>query len=365
MFTPPCCPNPDCSAHTAPPPPAPPAPDGEGKGKRFFRRAGYYHPKCRALAVPRFKCLLCNRGFSRQTFRMDYCDNKPYLNPELFKNLASGMGLRQSARIMGLSRRCTELKARKLSRHLGRLNRNLTGEFTDGSRFSLDEMVTFEGERGARPVSVAVLIETNSMYVIASDVATIRASGKMTNERREAIAQAEERYGPREDRSKNALSRTFRRFRALTKNMTTVHLTSDKKHEYSRLLREFFADRAVHLQISSKLKRDQNNPLKHINLTNAMARDLCGRLRRESWLVSKARRFLRLQLHVFAAYRNFIRRRVNRFAETPAKILGFLSRTATFSDLLTWRQDWKLRSIHPMARRSESVAQVREAAAVK
>ena len=65
------------------------------------------------------------------------------------------------------------------------------------------------------------------------------------------------------------------------------------------MLRRYLGSRAAHERISSKEPRDQRNPLKHINLTNAMARDLNGRLRRESWLVSKARRYLRMQLHVW------------------------------------------------------------------
>lgn len=201
------------------------------------------------------------------------------------------------------------------------------------------------------------------MYVVASDVATIRPSGRMSEERRKAIARSEDRHGRREDRSKNALCRTFRRLRAFTKHVETIHLTTDKKHLYSRLLKQFFGDSTAHVRISSKARRDQSNPLKHINLTNAMARDLCGRLRRQSWLASKHRKFLRLQLHVFATYRNFIRRRKNREAGTLAQQLGFLSRAATFEGLLSWRQDWKLESLHPLARNAESVAQVRDAAA--
>ena len=220
-------------------------------------------------------------------------------------------------------------------------------------------METFEGQRAVLPVTVPILIESRSMYVVATDVATIRPSGQMSDDRRQAIARAEETQGRREDRSKNALSRTFRRLRVLTQEVGVLNLTSDRKYLYSQLLRKFFGDNTNHVTISSKRKRDQTNPLKHINLTNAMARDLCGRLRRESWLVSKARRYLRLQLHVFAAYRNFIRRRINRAPETPAQRLGFLPCAATFEDLLTWRQDWKLSSIHPMAKRAESVAEVR------
>jgi hypothetical protein len=309
--------------------------------------------------VPRFVCLICDKGFSRQTFRADYCDNKPYHNVQLFRYLASGLGLRQSARLLGLSRRCTELKARKIARHLGRLNRNLTGQLPAGSTFTLDEMETFEGERAVLPVTVPVLVETRSMYVLATDVAPIKPSGKMTKLRRQAIAQAEERRGPRPDWSVHALCRVFRRWRYYCRDQRPRALVSDKKTVYASLLRRFFGTGIPHTKISSKQRRDQTNPLRHINLTNAMARDLNGRLRRESWLVSKARRYLRLQLHVFAAYRNFVRRRVNRRPQTPAQILGFLPRPAKVEELLTWRQDWKGRSIHPLGGASRSIAERR------
>ena len=349
MFVPPRCPDPDCAAHARP----------EVLGYPFFSHNGVYHPKCRSQPVPRFKCKACGKGFSRQTFRMDYCDNKPFLNASLFKLLASGLGLRQSARILGLTRRNTELKARKVSRHLGRFGRNLTDQFDPDRRFMLDEMETFEGERGVLPVTVPVLIESETMFVIATDVAMIKPAGRMSKERLAAIKQAEERHGPREDRSKSALCRVFRRLKFFCRDVPAPVLISDKKHMYRTLLRRFFGKAAIHVTISSKRKRDQSNPLKDINLTNAMARDLNGRLRRESWLVSKERRFLRLQLYVFAAYRNFIRRRVNREPETPAQLLGFMRRPARFEELLSWRQDWRWRSIHPMAVGQESIAEVR------
>ena len=349
MFLPPRCPVPHCPAHS----------DPHAFERGFYSRHGSYQPKCRPHRVPRFKCKQCGKTFSRQTFRADYCDNKPFLNATLFKLLASGLGLRQSARIMGLSRRCTELKARKISRHLGHLNRNLTDQFQDGCEFMLDEMETFEGERAVLPVTVPVLIETGSMFVIATDVATIKPSGRMSKDRREAIRKAEEQHGPREDRSANALSRTFRRMRFFCSKVSTVRFSSDKKHMYRRLLRRFFGPHAIHRLTSSKQQRDQTNPLRHINLTNAMARDLNGRLRRESWLVSKQRRYLRLQLHVFTAYRNFIRRRINRERPTPAQLLGFVKRAATFDELLGWRQDWRGRSIHPMGWWTDSIEEVR------
>jgi transposase-like protein len=349
VFSPPRCPFPPCPAHR----------DPSAFADCFWVRNGTYLANCRRYPQPRFKCRQCGKGFSRQTFRADYHDKKPHLNGRVFKLLASGMGLRQSARILGLSRRSLELKARKISRHLGRLNRNLIGRFPEGARFMLDEMETFEGTRAVLPVTVPVLIEAKSMFVVATDVAPIKPSGRMTKERRRAIQEAEERLGKRQDRSKYALGRVFRQLKVRCGTQTSIHFCSDKKHLYATLLRRYFGDDATHTRISSKEPRNRLNPLKHINLTNAMARDLNGRLRRESWLVSKERRYLRLQLHIFAAYRNFVRRRINREQPSPAEILGFVPRRVEFEELLTWRQDWKQRSIHPLSGAAESIPEYR------
>ena len=89
--------------------------------------------------------------------------------------------------------------------------------------------------------------------------------------------------------------------------------------------------------------------------TETMARDLVGRLRRDSWLVSKRRWFLNLHLETYAAYRNFVRRRFNNDHQTPAQRLGFVDRPLLPTQLLSWRQDWGLESIHPLAHAHESV----------
>ena len=111
MFQPPRCPYQGCSAHVAP-------------GPGFYTKHGSYRARCRRRPVPRYLCKECNRTFSRQTFRADYRDHRPELNARLFRLLASGVGLRQSARTLGLSPRCTELKARKIGWHQRQLHIN-------------------------------------------------------------------------------------------------------------------------------------------------------------------------------------------------------------------------------------------------
>ena len=337
MFQPPRCPNRSCSQHLDPTP-------------RFCRRHGHYRALCRPHPVPRFYCRSCKRTFSRQTFRMDYRDHRPDLNAKLFLLLASGIGLRQSSRNLHLSLRCTELKFRKIARHLRRLNLNLRSTLLPGSKLQLDEFETFEGRRNGRPLSVSVVIESDSRYVVWAESAAIRPRGRMTPSRRRAIEQDEARFGRRRDRSRRSVRRALARAETLLDANAPVFLDTDLKSSYVELAREVFGRRRLfHRQTSGKLPRTPSNPLFPINHTEAMARDLLGRLRRQSWLASKKRRYLDLGLQVFMAYRNLVRRRYNRDEESPAELLGFAPRRISGTEALSWRQDWGRRSVHPLS----------------
>ena len=112
MYEPPFCPNDTCPRHRDP-------------GGRFYIRRGTYRTKCRPQPVPRFSCRTCQRWFSRQTFRADYRDHKPGLNMKVLTHLCSGVGFRQTARMVGMTRRNLVLKARKLARVGVLADRNL------------------------------------------------------------------------------------------------------------------------------------------------------------------------------------------------------------------------------------------------
>lgn len=343
MFQPPRCPNRLCPQHRRPQP-------------RFFTRRGYYHPRCRAHPVPRYRCGTCRRGFSRQTFRLDYRDHRPDLNAKLFVSIATATGLRQTARNIGLTYTNTRHKFKKLARHIYRLNLNLRGRLPEGSILVFDELETFEGRRNTRPLTLPLLIDKETRFVIWAESAPIRPRGKMSEARKEAIAEDELRYGPRVDLSARAVRRTLRRGAQVTSALAVVELHTDEKPSYPVAARRAFgAGRLVHRTTSSKLARGTWNPLFAINHSEAMARDLLGRLRRESWLVSKKGRFLDLAMQVWAAYRNFVRRRTNRDRESPAQMLGFLDRRMRPEQLLSWRQDWRRESIHPLSRTASSV----------
>lgn len=345
MFHPPRCPNASCPYHAEP-------------ELHFYRRHGFYKPKCRPHPVPRFRCLGCRRTFSRQTFRGDYRDHRPDLNAKLMELLASGLGLRQISRTLKLSLGCTQQKFRKHARHLMDLNRNLQAPLPEGSSFQLDEFETYEGRRNTRPLTVPVLIERESRLVIWCESAPIRPRGKMTPTRVRAIEADEQRFGPREDRSKEALQSVFEKGRAAAVGLQEVLLETDEKSNYPSLAESAFgSQRLVHRTTNSKLARGTWNPLFPINNTEAMMRDLTGRLRRESWLVSKEGRFLDLGLQVWMTYRNWIRRRFNRDDFSAAQTVGLTDRRWTFRDALSWRQDWGQRSPYALSKGHQTVGE--------
>ena len=272
---------------------------------------------------------------------MDYRDHRPHLNPVVFLAIATGIGLRQTARNVGMTLRCTELKFRKISRHLFDLNLNLRDLLPEGSVLLLDELETYEGRRNTRPLTVPVLIERENRFMIWGESAPIRPSGRMSTARRRAIAEDERRFGKRRNRSRAAVYRTLRHGAAMVRALGEVVLQTDEKMTYPRLAqRAFGKERLRHERTNSKLARTTWNPLFPINHSEAMKRDLMGRLRRDTWLATKKRPFLDLALQAFMAYRNYVRTRFNRDRESPAQLLGFVPRRLRPTELLSWRQDW-------------------------
>lgn len=333
-FEPSRCPNRSCAAFRNPP-------------RRFYRRNGSYKPQCRTEAVPRFKCKMCRRGFSRQTFRLDYRDKRPQLNVPLFQLLTSGVGLRQAARVIGLDVHAVQRKFRKIARHMRLLNRNLLTNLPAHRTLMLDELESFE-QRSITPLTVPVLIDRDSKFVVATEVAPIRRVAKRGSRRRRWLEHYEAKVGKRPDRGNNSVRRVFGRLQRLLGGRAATLIT-DEKSAYGRQRRRRFLQQVAHQTVPSKLPRTVYNPLFAINLTDAMMRDNNGRLRRRSWLVSKRGRCLGLQLELFAAYRNWHRRRHNDDPEnrTPGVVLQLCRRSLAIAELVAWRQDWRLMSVHP------------------
>jgi transposase-like protein len=63
--------------------------------------------------VERFRCRSCGKTFSWQTLRHDRCDRRSQCKKRVFELLTSGVGQRQSARLLGLGLRSVQAKMRR------------------------------------------------------------------------------------------------------------------------------------------------------------------------------------------------------------------------------------------------------------
>ncbi|MFO1078815.1 MAG: hypothetical protein U1E73_13920 [Planctomycetota bacterium] len=337
---PPRCPNLECCNHLAP-------------KDRFFWRHGSYRAGCRDAPVPRFRCRACRRGFSSQTFRHDRGDRRPECNEEVFRLLTSGVGLRQCGRLLKLRVFAVQRKLRKIGSTCDQLHRNLCRLLPVDRVYLFDEEETYE-TASIRPLTMPVLIERTTWFVVAFAAAPIRRLAPLGTARRDWQDDDEKDRGMRRDRSKAAVYWVLRRLRHLAPNGPLL-LQTDEKTTYPWLIRLNFGTRAEHHATSSKDPRTVRNALFPINTTMAMTRDNNGRLRRQSWLVTKRRKCLIEQMHLFTVYRNYVRKRFNTDEDgaTAAKLLGLVPRAMHPREVVAWRQDWGPRSPHPLSRRGD------------
>ncbi len=308
-----------------------------------------YFSRCRRRGVQRYRCTTCGCSFSRQTFRHDYRDRRPEANVRLFFLMTSGVGFRQAGRLLEMDVRAVQQKQRKLARTLGFLHGNLCPSLPGDRTWLLDEEETYECA-SIRPLTMPVLIEQQTWFVVATSVGSIRRLAPAGAARRRRQDREEQQGGPRPDQSSECVRAVLDDLsRKVPHGNVTLH--TDQKASYATLARGVFGDRLTHLTTAGTRLRDTHNPLFAINTTLAMTRDNCGRLRRRSWLVTKKAERLQEHLFVFTAYRNYVRRRFNRDkeAETPASFLELLPRNLYRHEILAWRQDWGDLSIHPMS----------------
>ncbi len=249
--------------------------------------------------------------------------------------------MRQAARILGCSRD-TVARLHKKMGHICREYHQIHLQANRGKlsgSFQLDELETFETHRLVRPVTVPVLIEKHSYYVIHTETAPMAPRGRLhpaAKRKKEADAAL---HGKRRCGSRKAVMRTFNLLRELLSNDQLLDIQTDRKSTYRSLIHLIFSDcLGSHIRESSRRRRDYHNILFPINHTLAMMRDGISRLVRRSWGVCKRRQRLDDHLAIWMAYRNYVRGiTVAAPHVTPAMALGIVSKPADEREILAWR----------------------------
>ena len=330
-FVPPACPRAGCAASRP--------------GSTFtYRRAGSYRRLCDGHRIARFRCGTCQLTFSVQTFRLDYRLRRPELDRPIFLGLVSKVSHRQAARTLGTRRPTVERRLVRFGEHARAFHELLLEGKTVQGSFSLDEAETFERDRRLEPVTVPVLIERGSRFLVHVETAALPARKLVSPALERRKLELEEKRGKRRNGSRAAVRRCFAVLRDHTEPGRELEVLTDRKSTYPSVLRKVFGKRKVaHGTTSSKSRRDIKNPLFAINHTLAMLRDGVSRLVRRSWCHAKRRERLGLHLWTYVAWRNYVRGVSNRRrAVTPAMAIGVDATRWALRDFLRWKAPFAL-----------------------
>lgn len=103
----------------------------------------------------------------------------PSVHLELFHLLATRVTLRQSARVLRVSRPTIDHRLRRMGRHSREFHARILKRAAPASRgtFQLDELETYETDRRLCPVTMPLLIHRRTYLVIHAEVAPLPARG--------------------------------------------------------------------------------------------------------------------------------------------------------------------------------------------
>ena len=280
---PPFCPNPDCHRHVDPDSPAAAA----LARQRWYKQNGTYPTKVRGTVV-RFKCLDCGRGFSEQTFSLDYYVKRTIDYTAVATALCCCSGIRAISRSLGCSCDSVSNRISRYARQCISAHSRLLTDLAFTENLAADGFESFAVSQYF-PNNIHLLVGARSQFVFFCDYLTLRRSGRMTDYQKRVRTALEGIYRA----SPQALSQSFTELlahlhdRLAISTYRPVILTTDKKHEYRRALANAPGPaaacrdgRLIHRRVDSRAPRTTSNPLFPVNyMDREFRKDLAEHVR--------------------------------------------------------------------------------------
>lgn len=326
-FTPRFCPRHECPHHQL----------RDASAFRFVRRGSY--STLQHDDIPRFKCLKCRRGFSRQTFAVSYYLKRGELVAPVAAGLVAGSAHRQIAR----SLHCAPSTVTRLSARLGRHGLLLQARALSHLAGKIDESIVFDHFESFEftqdyPFGVATAVGSKSWFLYAVDPAPHKRAGRLSPEQK---ARLERR--PQRDLKGNYTKSTERLFTTLATlpvEGKPLQLLADGHVAYRRVAASFkprffemrsFPNppRARRGARPSAQARVRNTAMFPVDALHALIRHSVAHHRRETIAFGRRINALMERFFLTVAWRNFVKWRSERRPDptTPATVLGLTGHT--------------------------------------
>ena len=265
-------------------------------------KRGSYVRESDKKSVQRYYCSVCSKGFSDQTFRIDYRHRKRRCNQVIFRLLCSGLSQRRCALILGVK---PEAIARRVKRFGMVAERNLSIYRQTREKVKtvlIDELETFEHSK-CKPLTVPIAIEDKSRKILALDVGSIAAKGHLAKV-------SVKKYGRRTCQRNKVLNKVFEDIKQccvknpLIKSDESVHYPLKIKSHFRQGSHVTTKGRRGCVVGQGELKGGGFDPLFCLNHSYAMFRDNIKTLSRRTWCTVKRPDLLRKLLFMYAWFHN-------------------------------------------------------------
>lgn len=276
------------------------------QNNQFCKKDGYYFRKDDSRKIQRYKCMHCNKKFSRSTGTLEFGQKKRRINNTLFKILSSGISLRRSAIVMNVHRTTIDRKLQYLAEKSRRMHAELLLKIGSQKveRIQFDDLITSEHTK-LKPLTISVAVDASTRMILGTVVSQIPSFGHLS-------AISKKKYGRRKSFHKEGLNELFEKIKPVVSPFAEIK--SDEHKFYPELIDSFFPNANYKRYKGEKamiaglgeLKKNGRDPLFVINHTCAMLRANINRLFRRTWCTTKKPQRLEDHLAIYMAFHNSI-----------------------------------------------------------
>jgi hypothetical protein len=357
-FKPPFCPNEDCTLHLFGQKMENNSDETVNKQIRrqyqkiqFYRSKGWSKRDTFPHRVRRYKCKVCSHSFGLTSFKLDYRQKKPGLNPEIFSFFTVGASNREIGRRLNCSEHLVRGRLKTLAQWA------LLRQTELSSQHQINEPIVYDGlENFAKsqyePNQIQHAIGKSTLFIHDFNFCPINRKGRMSAVQKKIRDYQYETIG-RFPTSAIRISscEIFRRLfeKRKDKNKPLV-LCSDEHFQYRRAVQYDLKDCNIeHITISSKDYRNYMNLLFPVNHSDLLTRQHIAAFRRETIAFSKTHSRMIQKFALFMIWKNFLKPQVVKKQkiniksnlQSPAMAAGLVDRILSFEGFFDQKRSLK------------------------
>ena len=330
-FTPPFCPNSKCLYHQA-------------RDYRCYVKNGFERTQKPPHINQRYKCVHCRRGFSRNTFCIDFRKKKPGLGEEILACSLGGMSNNTLASKLKVAEATVRNRLTFLARQALLFEKETSVNLKITEPVAYDGFETFTYDQYS-PCYVNTAVGANSMFNYSTTFSPMNRKGRMTQEQKEKLDELLKVHGRYPT---NAITKAseyvFKQLKSRSEK--ALVLFTDEHLSYKKAIRNLRSLKVKHTTISSKEPRTPSNPLFPINHLHRNYRHFFSSQHRETISFQKHEAALMDKIQLMKIYKNFMRPKFTRSSKgdplagtnSPAMYIGVAEKVFNFGEVFKGRR---------------------------